>query len=40
MDSDKTCIATFSYPVGGVVMPVDKLGLAADPLLFTPWPQQ
>jgi hypothetical protein len=29
MDSDKTCTATFGYPVGGVVVPVDKLGLAA-----------
>jgi hypothetical protein len=29
MDTDKTCIATFGYPVGGVVVPVDKLGLVA-----------
>ena len=29
MDSDKTCTATFGYPVGGVVVPVDKLGLVA-----------
>jgi hypothetical protein len=31
MDSDKTCIATFGYPIGGMVVPVDKLGL------LTPW---
>lgn len=29
MDSDKTCTATFSYPIGGVVVPVDKPGLVA-----------
>jgi hypothetical protein len=29
LDADKTCIATFGYPVGGVVVPVDRLGLAA-----------
>ena len=29
IDSDKTCIATFGYPVGGIVVPVDRLGLAA-----------
>jgi hypothetical protein len=29
MDSDKTCTATFGYPVGGIVVPVDKLGLLA-----------
>jgi hypothetical protein len=29
MDADKTCVATFSYPVGGIVVPVDKLGLVA-----------
>jgi hypothetical protein len=29
MDSDKTCTATFGYPVGGVVVPVNKLGLVA-----------
>jgi hypothetical protein len=28
MDSDKTCIATFGYPVGGIVVPVSKLELA------------
>jgi hypothetical protein len=27
MDDDKTCTATFGYPVGGIVVPVDKLGL-------------
>ena len=27
MDADKTCAATFGYPVGGIVVPVDKLGL-------------
>jgi hypothetical protein len=27
MDGDKTCIATFGYPIGGIVVPVDKLGL-------------
>jgi hypothetical protein len=29
MDADKTCTATFSYPVGGFVVPVSKLGLVA-----------
>jgi hypothetical protein len=29
MDADKTCTATFGYPVGGVVVPVDRLGLLA-----------
>jgi hypothetical protein len=29
MDADKHCIATFGYPVGGIVVPVDKLGLVA-----------
>jgi hypothetical protein len=29
MDADKTCTATFGYPVGGVVVPVSKLGLVA-----------
>ena len=29
MDTDKHCTATFGYPVGGVVVPVDKLGLVA-----------
>ena len=29
MDDDKTCTANFGYPVGGVVVPVDKLGLVA-----------
>jgi sugar lactone lactonase YvrE len=29
MDDDKTCTATFGYPVGGMVVPVDKLGLLA-----------
>ena len=29
MDADKTCTATFGYPVGGIVAPVDKLGLLA-----------
>jgi uncharacterized repeat protein (TIGR02543 family) len=29
MDSDKTCTATFGYPVGGIVVPVDKVGLVA-----------
>jgi hypothetical protein len=27
LDSDKTCTATLGYPVGGYVVPVDKLGL-------------
>jgi CSLREA domain-containing protein len=31
MDADKTCIATFGYPVGGIVVPVDRLGL------LVPW---
>ncbi len=29
MDADSTCTATFGYPVGGIVVPVDKLGLVA-----------
>jgi parallel beta-helix repeat protein len=29
MDADKTCTATFGYPVGGIAVPVDKLGLVA-----------
>ena len=29
MDAHKTCTAIFGYPVGGIVMPVDRLGLAA-----------
>jgi uncharacterized repeat protein (TIGR01451 family) len=31
LDAHKTCTATFSYPVGGVVVPVNKLGL------LVPW---
>jgi hypothetical protein len=31
MDTDKTCAATFGYPVGGVVVPVDKLSV------LSPW---
>ena len=29
MDADKTCTAIFGYPVGGIVVPVNKLGLLA-----------
>jgi hypothetical protein len=29
VDADKTCTATFGYPVGGIVVPVDRLGLVA-----------
>jgi hypothetical protein len=29
MDADKTCTATFGYPVGGIVVPVNRLGLLA-----------
>ncbi len=29
LDDDKTCTATFGYPVGGIVVPVSKLGLVA-----------
>ena len=29
MDADKSCTATFGYPIGGIVVPVDKLGLVA-----------
>jgi len=29
LDADKTCTANFGYPVGGIVVPVNKLGLAA-----------
>ena len=28
-DADKTCTANFGYPVGGIVVPVNKLGLLA-----------
>ena len=31
MDADKTCTATFGYPVGGVVVPVNRLKL------LSPW---
>ena len=31
MDADKTCTATFGYPVGGIVVPVDKMKL------LVPW---
>jgi hypothetical protein len=31
LDADKTCTATFSYPVGGVVVPVNRVGL------LVPW---
>ena len=29
MDADRTCTAVFGYPVGGIAVPVDKLGLVA-----------
>jgi len=29
MDADKTCTAAFGYPVGGIVVPVNKLELVA-----------
>jgi hypothetical protein len=29
MDTDKTCTATFGYPIGGIVVPVNKLELVA-----------
>ena len=29
LDGDKTCIAAFGYPVGGIVVPVNKLKLLA-----------
>jgi hypothetical protein len=29
VDADKHCIATFGYPVGGIGVPVDRLGLLA-----------
>ena len=29
MNADKTCTAIFGYPVGGIVVPVNKLGLVA-----------
>jgi hypothetical protein len=31
MDADKTCIANFGYPIGGIVVPVNKLEL------LVPW---
>ena len=27
MDADRHCTATFGYPIGGVIVPVSKLGL-------------
>ena len=30
LDGDKTCIAAFGYPVGGIVVPVNKLELLAS----------
>jgi len=30
MVADKTCTAAFGYPVGGIVVPVNKLGLVAS----------
>jgi hypothetical protein len=29
IDTDRLCTATFGYPVGGIAVPVDKLGLVA-----------
>ena len=29
LDGDQTCTATFGYPVGGVIVPVSRLGLLA-----------
>ncbi len=29
MCGDRHCVATFSYPIGGIVVPVDRLGLVA-----------
>jgi hypothetical protein len=29
MDADKTCTVTFGYPIGGIVMPVNRLELLA-----------
>jgi hypothetical protein len=29
LDADRTCTATFGYPVGGIVVPVNKVGLLA-----------
>ncbi len=29
MDADKTCIAAFGWPVGGIVVPISKLDLLA-----------
>jgi hypothetical protein len=40
MNGDKTCTATFGYPVGGIVVPVNKLELLALRLSSgqAPWP--
>jgi hypothetical protein len=35
MDADKSCTATFGYPVGGIIVPVNKLGLVAPWLEMT-----
>jgi hypothetical protein len=29
MDADRHCAATFGYPIGGVIVPVNRLGLGA-----------
>jgi hypothetical protein len=29
MDADKTCTAVFGYPIGGIVVPLDTLGVVA-----------
>jgi len=29
MDADKTCTVTFGLPIGGIVVPVNRLGLLA-----------
>ena len=29
MDADKTCTAIFGHPIGGIVVPLNKLGLVA-----------
>jgi len=29
MDADKTCTATFGLPIGGIVVPVNKLEMVA-----------
>ena len=37
MDADRTCTATFGSPVGGIVVPVSKLGLVMPWMGLSAW---